>query len=129
MTEKEGRQLIAMLAVNYPNFMPPSQEGVKVKTGMWMQTFAGVPFTEGYKAIQKVIAENTFPPTIAHFKEALRGHDLSLTRDEIQARLPGPVFGTEEGFEAMYTADMSRVDEMMEALLHDLGGNDERGDE
>lgn len=124
MTDKEGRQLIAMLAVNYPTFMPPSQEGVKVKTGMWMSAFSGVPFDRAYKAILKVITENTYPPTIAHFKEAL-GFNPELTRDEVQARLTGPVFGTEEGFAALYTADMERVDKMMEGLLHDLGGNND----
>lgn len=127
MTDKEGRQLIAMLSVNYPNFMPVSQEGVKVKTGMWMSVLAGVPFERAYKAILKVISENTYPPTIAHFKEAL-GINPELTRDEMQARLTGPIFGTEEGYAALYTADMDRVDKMMETLLHDIGGDyaDER---
>lgn len=125
MTDKEGRQLISMISVNYTNFMPTSQEGARVKIGMWMQAFAGVPFEKGYKAVAKIIAENTYPPTIAHFKEAL-GYTPDLTRDEMEARLPGPVFGTEEGFAALYTADMTRVNELMAELDKELsrGGND-----
>ncbi len=128
MTDKEGKTLLTMLAMNYNTFMPTTKEGVMMKTGMWMAEFAKVPFEAGYRAITKVIAENTFPPTIAHFKTALGDIPLSpeMTRNDLQARLPGPTFDSVEGMRALYTADMTRVDALMSALDRELarGGRD-----
>lgn len=119
MTEREADRLLLMLQYNFARFYPDDVQGIAVKKGTWMAELVKYDYGKAEKAVRDIIQTLPYPPTIYDLKSRL-GHDPALTRDDMQARLPGPVFGTQEGFEAMYTADLSRVDKLMAELDEEL---------
>lgn len=119
MTEFEANRLVLTLSMNFAKFMPLEIEAAAVKRGMWMRELAKYDFKKALEAVNDIVQTLPYPPTLYDLKSRL-GYDPDLTRDEMQARLPGPTFGTPEGYKAMYTADMSRVDRLMAALDNEL---------
>lgn len=120
MTEQEANRLLLMLQYNFANFYPADVQGIAVKKGTWMAELVKYDAAKAEKAVRTMIQTMHYAPQIVDFREAM-GHDSELTRDDIQARLPGPTFGTEEGFKAMYTANEDHVNEVMQKLMRDLG--------
>ncbi len=118
MTEFEANRLVLTLSMNFAKFMPLEIEAAAVKRGMWMRELAKYDFKQGLEAAKKIINSSPYPPTIYDLKQAL-GHNPELTRDEIEARLPGPTYDKPESY---YTADMDRVDKLMADLDKELAG-------
>lgn len=119
MTEFEANKLMLMLIYNFSSFMPADIQGAALKKALWMDELRKQDFQKAEKAVKEIIQRSPYPPTIYDFKTAM-GVGGELTRDDIQARLPGPTFGTKEGYEAMYTADMDRVAKLMDELMREL---------
>lgn len=117
MTEQEANRLLLMLQYNFANFYPGDVQGIAVKKGTWMAELVKHDAAKAEKAVRTMIQTMHYAPQIVDFREVI---GVAVTRDEMQARLPGPVFGTQEGYEAMYTADMSRVDKLMAELDEEL---------
>ena len=119
MTEFEANKLMLMLIYNFSSFMPADIQGAALKKALWMDELRKQDFQKAEKAVKEIIQRSPYPPTIYDFKTAM-GVGGELTRDDIQARLPGPTFGTEEGFKAMYTANEDHMNEVMEKLMREL---------
>ena len=119
MTYEEANRLVITLNMNFAAFMPREVEEAAAKRGMWLGELQKYDFRKGLEAVNHIIQTSPYPPTIYDFKTAL-GVGGELTRDDIQARLPGPTFGTEEGYKAMYTADPEHVKSVFEQLMRDL---------
>ena len=117
MTEREANKLLLMLQYNFSTFYPNDIQGIAVKKGMWTEELLKYDAARAEKAIKTLIQTLHYAPQIADFREAM---GLGYTRDDSQARLPGPTFGTEEGYKAMYTANEDHVREVMEKLMRDL---------
>jgi len=117
MTEFEANRLLLMLQYNFAGFYPQDVRGAAIVKGTWLDEMLKYDAQRGEEAVKKLIQICHYPPKIADFREVI---GVAVTRDEMQARLPGPVFGTQEGFDAMYTADMSRVDRLMAELDEEL---------
>lgn len=119
MTEFEANRLVLTLSMNFAKFMPAEIDAAAVKRGMWMRELQKYDFRKGLEAVNDIIRRMPYPPTLNDFISRV-GNDPELTREDLQARLPGPTFGTKEGFEAMYTADMDRVAKLMDELMREL---------
>ena len=119
MTEQEANRLLLMLQYNFANFYPGDVQGIAVKKGTWMAELVKYDAAKAEKAVRTMIKTMHYAPQIVDFREAMGTE--GLTRDDIQARLPGPTFGTEEGFKAMYTASEEHMNEVMAKLMRDLG--------
>ena len=117
MTYQEADRLITILSMNYAAFMPTHPEAAAVKKGQWIGVLKGYDYTRGLKAIDDIMGSLQYPPTMYDLKMAL-GYGSEITLPQID----GPTFGTEEGNAAMYTADMERVNKMMEDLDKELAG-------
>ena len=120
MTEFEANKLVLMISYNFGTFMPADIQGAALKKSLWMDELRKHDFHRAEKAVKEIIQRSPYPPTIYDFKTAL-GVGGELTRDDIQARLPGPTFDTEEGMKALYTANEDHVNEVMQKLMRDLG--------
>ena len=119
MTYPEANKLVLMLTYNFAAFMPLDPVTAAGKKGLFIDELSKYDYKRGEAAIKRIISSSPYPPTIYDLKQAL-GVNLELTRDEAQARLPGPTFESEEGMKAMYTADMDRVAKMMSDLDKEL---------
>ena len=119
MTEKEANRLLLMLQYNFATFYPADVQGIAVKKGTWMAELVKYDAAKAEKAVRTLIQTLHYAPQIVDFREAI-GMSGELTRDDIQARLPGPTFGTEEGYKAMYTADPEHVKAVMDKLMREL---------
>lgn len=115
MTEFDANRLITMIVYNFSQFLPADVQGAAIKKGTWLAELMKYDAAPAEAAVRTMIQTLHYPPQIADFRD-LMGASAELTRDDLQARLPGPTFGTAEGYRAMYTADMSRVDRMMADL-------------
>ena len=72
-------------------------------------------YKTGLKAIKDIMGGLQYPPTMYDLKMALGyGSETKMPRIE------GPTFATEEGRQALYTADMDRVNKMMADLDKEL---------
>lgn len=116
MTEFEANRLVLTLSMNFAKFMPLEIEAAAVKRGMWMRELAKYDFKKALEAVNDIIQKLPYPPTLYDLKSRL-GYDPELTRDEIEARLPGPTYDKPESY---YTADMDRVDKLMADLDKEL---------
>lgn len=114
MTYDEANRLVLTLNMNFAAFLPKEVDLAAAKKTMWASELQKYDFKAGLKAVQTLIQTLQYPPTMWDLKSTL-GVGGDLTRDDIQARLPGPTFGPE-----MYSADMDRVDRMMAALDEEL---------
>lgn len=112
MTEREANKLVLMLVYNFAAFLPPDPQGAALKKGMWMSELLKYEYQQAEDAVAKMIHTMHYPPQIADLREAML--------PAVQKGLPGPVFGTKEGFDAMYTADMDHVDKLMAKLMEEL---------
>ena len=121
MNYNEANKLILMLTYNFASFMPAVPVSAAGKKGLFIDELSKYDYKRGEKAIKTIIQTSQYPPTIYDLKQAL-GANTELTRDEAQARLPGPTFDNEEGMKALYTCDMSRVDKLMADLDKELAG-------
>lgn len=117
MTDFEANRLVTMLAYNFPQFLPLDPQGAAIKKGTWMSELVKHDAARGEKAVNTLIQTCHFPPQLADFREAL---GVEITRDEYQARLPGPTFGTPEGYKALFTADDDHVNAVMEKLMREI---------
>ena len=115
MTDFDANRLLLMIIYNFSGFLPKDIQGAAVVKSTWLDEFRKYDVAPAEKAVKAIVQTLHYPPQIANFRD-LMGVGSDLTRDEMQARLPGPTFGTPEGYKAMYTADMSRVDRLMAAL-------------
>lgn len=118
MTYEEASRLVLIMTMNYAGFMPPEPTSAAAKKGMWAEVLSKYDYALSMDAVQRMLKEVKFPPTIADFCEYLGVGRVN--RQEMEARLTGPVYGTQEGFDAMYTADPAHVDEIMKKLERDL---------
>lgn len=119
MTEREAERIFITLNMNFAAFVPRETEEAAVKRGLWLRELMKYDFAEGLKAANKIIQTSPYPPTIYDFKSAM-GFNPELTREEAQARLPGPTWETEEGMKAQYSFDHDRVNRMMADLDKEL---------
>ena len=116
MTYEEAERIILTLNMNYAAFLPRDIQEAAAKRSLWLGELAGFDFKDSLVAAKKIIQTSPYPPTIYDFRTAL-GHNPELTRDEAQARLPGPSYDKPESY---YTADMDRVDKLMADLDKEL---------
>lgn len=114
MTYEEATRLVLTLNMNFAAFLPKEIDLAAAKKSMWTSELMKHDFHKGLEAVQTLIQTLQYPPTMWDLKTTL-GVGGELTRDDIQARLPGPTFGPE-----MYSADMDRVDRLMAALDEEL---------
>ena len=119
MTYEEANRIVITLNMNFAAFLPRDPEEAAAKRNMWIAELSKYDFKQGLEAAKKIINTSPYPPTIYDLKQAL-GHNPELTRDEAQARLPGPTWESEEGMKALYTADMDRVNKLMADLDKEL---------
>lgn len=119
MTYQEAERLVITLHMNFANFLPKEIELAAAKKGQWMKELEPYEFRRGLEAVNTLVQTLQYPPTMFDLKTAL-GAGGEYTRDDLQARLPGPTFGTEEGYAAMYTCDMERVNKLMADLDYEL---------
>lgn len=119
MTEFDANRLITMIVYNFAQFLPADVKGAAIKKGTWMAELMKYDAAPAEKAVRTLIQTCHYPPQIADFRD-LMGAGSEYTRDDLQARLPGPTFGTEEGYAAMYTCDMDRVNKLMADLDYEL---------
>lgn len=119
MTEFEANRLITMIVYNFGQFLPADVQGAAIKKGTWMAELMKYDAAPAEKAVRTIIQTCHFPPQIADFRD-LMGTGTEYTRDDMVARLPGPTFGTEEGFRAMYDFDHDRAREIMDRLDEEL---------
>lgn len=115
MNERDANRLLLMIIYNFAGFLPRDVQGAALVKGIWLNELAKYEVRKAEEAVRTIVNTLHYPPQIADFRD-LMGASAELTRDDLQARLPGPTFGTAEGYRAMYTADMSRVDRMMADL-------------
>ena len=116
MTYEEANRIVITLNMNFAAFLPRDPEEAAAKRNMWIAELSKYDFKQGLEAAKKIINSSPYPPTIYDLKQAL-GHNPELTRDEIEARLPGPTYDSPESY---YTADMDRVDKLMADLDKEL---------
>ena len=121
MTYEEANRIVITLNMNFAAFLPRDPEEAAAKRNMWIAELSKYDFKQGLEAAKKIINTSPYPPTIYDFRTAM-GHNPELTRDEAQARLPGPTWESEEGMKALYTADMDRVNKLMAELDKELAG-------
>ena len=121
MTEREAERIFITLNMNFAAFVPREMEEAAVKRGLWLKELMKYDFADGLKAANQIIQTSPYPPTIYDFKAAV-GINPELTREEAQARLPGPTFDSKEGMQALYTCDMDRVNRLMADLDKELAG-------
>ena len=117
MTDFDANRLLLMIIYNFSGFLPKDIQGAAVVKSTWLDELRKYDAAKAEKAVKTIVQTLHYPPQIANFRELM---GAELTRDEMQARLPGPTFGTPEGYKAMYTADMSKVDRLMAALDDEL---------
>ena len=116
MTYEEAERIILTLNMNYAAFLPRDIQEAAAKRSLWLGELAGMDFKAALGAAKKIIQTSPYPPTIYDFRTAM-GHNPELTRDEAQARLPGPTYDRPESY---YTADMDRVNKLMADLDKEL---------
>lgn len=119
MTEFDANRLITMIVYNFAQFLPADVKGAAIKKGTWMAELMKYDSAPAEKAVRTLIQTCHYPPQIADFRD-LMGAGGEYTRDDLQARLPGPTFGTEEGYKAMYTANEEHMNAVMEKLMREL---------
>ena len=119
MTYQEAERLVLTIHMNFANFLPKEVELAAAKRGQWMKELEPYEFRRGLEAVNTLVQTLQYPPTMYDLKTAL-GAGGELTRDDVIARLPGPTFGTEEGFRAMYDFDHDRARKIMERLDEEL---------
>lgn len=119
MTDFDANRLLLMIIYNFATFLPRDVQGAAVVKSTWLDELKRYDVVPAEKAVKTIVQTLHYPPQIANLRE-LMGVGSELTRGDIEARLPGPTFGTPEGYKAMYTADMDRVDRLMAALDEEL---------
>lgn len=117
MTEKDANRLLLMIQYNFAGFYPQDVQGIAVKKGTWMAELIKYDAAKAEQAVRTMIQTLHYPPQIADFRETI---GVGATREDVQARLPGPTFGTEEGYKAMYTANEEHMNAVMEKLMREL---------
>lgn len=116
MTDMQANKLVLLLQYNFAGFMPPDIQGAALKKGMWMAELVKHDYKPAEEAVLKMINTLHYPPQLADLRETL----VPAIQRREQAALPGPTFGTQEGYDAMYTADMDRVNALMAKLMEEL---------
>ena len=119
MSEFDANRLVLMLIYNFAQFLPADPDGAAIKKNTWIAELLKYDVKKAEKAVRTLVETRHYPPQIADLREAM-GASSELTREDMQARLPGPTFGSSEGYKAMYTANMERVDQLMEDLMEEL---------
>lgn len=73
MTKKEAVQILAILKAAYPSsYNGMTKEEASGTVGIWAMQFASMPVDIVMMAVQKLIATNKFPPSIAEVKEKIK---------------------------------------------------------
>ena len=120
MTDFDANRLLLMIIYNFSGFLPKDIQGAAVVKSTWLDELRRYDAAKAEKAVKTLITTCHFPPQIADFRDAV-GVGGEYTREDMQARLPGPTFGTPEGYKAMYTASEEHMNAVMEKLMRDLG--------
>lgn len=115
MTYREANKLLLMLQYNFAGFYPQDVQGIAVKKGTWTAELIKYDYKPAEDVVKLLIQTAHFPPQLADFRELV---GQRAQRDPVG--IPGPTFGTEEGNEAMYTADPEHVKQVFEELMRDL---------
>lgn len=69
MTKKEALQVLAILKAAYPaSYQSMTKEEASGTVSIWTMQFANMPVEIVVMALQKLIATNKFPPTVAEVK-------------------------------------------------------------
>lgn len=73
MTKKEAVQILAILKAAYPSsYNGMTKEEASGTVGIWAMQFESMPVDIVMMAVQKLIATNKFPPTIAEVKDKIK---------------------------------------------------------
>lgn len=73
MTKKEALQILAILKAAYPaSYNGMTKEEASGTVSVWAMQFNDVPVDIVMMAVQKAIATNKFPPTVAEVKEKIK---------------------------------------------------------
>lgn len=118
MTEFDANRLLTIIVYNFAAFLPADPHGAAIKKGSWLAELVKYDKVHAEKAVMDLVQTCHYPPQIADFRDRILP---SLTREDPRQGLPGPVYGTQEGFEAMYTADPDHIERVMAQLYRDLG--------
>lgn len=92
MTKTEAAKILAVLKVAYPNYYKNiTPEEAQGAIGLWARQFKDIPYELINIAVNKLIAINIFPPSIAEVRNKLSEmyHEaigLLLTNDYSEAR-------------------------------------------
>ena len=87
MTKKEALQVLAILKAAYPSsYRDMTKEDAQGTVSVWAMQFSDMPAEIVVMAIQKLIATNKFPPTVAEVKEKIKSihweaYELIYTRN------------------------------------------------
>ena len=114
MTDFDANRLVMMLTYNFAGFMPQEIKGAAIKKSIWIDELLKYDAQRAEQAVKTMIRTMHYPPQIVDFREHIGVVDKS------QAMIGGPVYGTEEGNAAMYTADPEHVEIVMAQLMRDL---------
>lgn len=120
MSEFDANRLVLMLIYNFAQFLPVDPDGAAIKKNTWIAELLKYDVKRAEKAVRTLVETRHYPPQIADLREAM-GASSELTREDMQARLPGPTFGSPEGYKAMYTANEAYVEAVFSRLMEDIG--------
>ena len=116
MNYENASRLILILTMNYAGFMPTDPQSAAVKKGMWADALRKFDVEPALAAIETMLKELKFPPTISDFYEFIGVANADLEREKA---LNQPML---EDNGPKYTADMNRVDRLMKSLDRELAG-------
>lgn len=116
MNYENASRLILILTMNYAGFMPTDPQSAAVKKGMWADALRKFDVEPALAAIEAMLKELKFPPTISDFYEFIGVANADLEREKA---LNQPML---EDNGPKYTADMARVDRLMKSLDRELAG-------
>lgn len=117
MTEFDANRLLTIIVYNFAAFLPADPHGAAIKKGSWLAELVKYDKEHAERAVMDLVQTCHYPPQIADFRDRILP---SLTWEEPQQGLPGPVYGTQEGYDAMYTADPAHVEEVFKRMMEDL---------
>jgi hypothetical protein len=74
VTKKEAAQILAVLKAAYPtSYNGMTKEEAMGTVTVWSIQFSDIPVDVVMVAVQKIISQSKFPPTVAEVKETLMG--------------------------------------------------------
>lgn len=126
MTEQDANRILLVLAYNYAAFLPQDASGAAIKKGTWLTELRKYDAKQAEEAVKGILQTSVYPPTLADFRSVM-AQKVASVKQKLQ--IDGPTW-TPQGIDAMYTADMERVNRLMEDLDKELAaiGGKETGE-